>query len=166
MAGFGKDGRGSITYENLQQALGTLGNRTAITIDTSRSSHNDLGDDFRIIKMEVTAAWNGWTAGEGPVLIGLASGELTVAEIAECLESAPSDRNSHDAMASAHWPVWPLGFVNGYNGETRITVEKTIRWTFSDPEAFQFFAYNMDAGSLTTGSSVTILAKIFGVWVT
>ncbi len=43
-------------------------------------------------------------------------------------------------------------------------MEKTLRWTFSRTKSWNFFVYNLGA-AITTGATVIIKAKSFGVWV-
>ncbi len=175
--GFGKDGKGAILRENTTVALSTLSGNTALKVDGADLA---ITEDFRLMKSEIFGNITGLTAGEGEgILLGLASDELTVAEIAAAINAAgPLDRNDRASMEAAERPVWLIGayspaigspaspteghFVSD-NGGARI-VHK-MPWTFSNPEGWVFFVMNTGS-SLQTGASVRIVATHFGVWVT
>lgn len=168
--GFGKDGKGAIIMENAQIALSTLADATAIK-QTSGGIGGNLQEDFRILKTEYSVFVEGGTQGEGPITIGLADNELSVAEIAECLDlNGPVDRNDRDGNEKATRPVWELVSLNAGDVDNFSDIvqrmEKKFRWTFSDAEGWTWFAYNDSGGTLTTGVIVRIRAKHFGVWVT
>ncbi len=171
--GFGKDGKGEIITETKQQALGTLGNVTAITVATPLV----MAEDFRIIKTEMAALVTGLTTAEGQgLMIGIANGALTVAQIAEAISAqGPLNRNDRARQEFAMRFVKLLATIAGgdnastvkrfENAEGGGMISETIRWTFSSPEGWQFFVWN-NGVALTTGSSVRLQAKHFGVWVT
>ncbi len=171
--GFGKDGKGQILRETVVITPGALGaaavveHTGGITLQTT---------SFRILKAEFFISQSGAFAAEGDeVIIGFANGELTAAEIAECINvDGPPDRNSRVDEERAMRAVWlladlkePTDGTTGYalplnNG---LPMEFTPRWTFTPTEGWDWFAFNPLAGALTTGSSFRITAKYFGVWV-
>ena len=156
--GFGKDGKGAIITDTGLITLATLANVTALKEDSPLT----LGEDFRLIKGEIFGSLSGATPGEGPLWLFLADDELTVAEIAESIESSgPSDRNDRVAMERAERPVFLLGMlpvlaaeepIHGPKGQ-RGVIEKTVRWTFSNPEGWTLGVFNQSGGTLTTGAT-------------
>lgn len=164
--GFGKDGRGVILYERATGPLGALGATTAFS--WSGRYTGNLEEDFRIIKLELYAQWSDITDGEGPIILGIADGFLATADIEAALETAPLSRNDPD-LEMSHRAVWPL-LILGDDGESSNSVckqiEKNLRWTFSDPDAWKWWVYNISTAAITTGSFVDLFAKIYGVWVT
>ncbi len=167
--GFGKDGKGVIITEVRQQALGTLGNVTAITIATPLV----MAEDFRMIKTEFSALVTALTGGEGNgLMVGIANGELSVTEIAEAIAAnGPLNRNDRGRDERVMRFVKLLGAIDEV-GQTSHAfknegggpmIEETIRWTFSNPEGWQWFIWNHGT-ALTTGSSVRLRAKNYGVW--
>ncbi len=167
--GFGKDGKGvMIRHHDNNDALGTLGALTAL-----KSNALTMGEDFRMIKLEVLPNLQGLTANEGPIMFGIADNALTVAQIAEALgASGPVDRNDNVSDERAHRFVkllcqFPFGATSE---DTPVNhgrpIEATIRWTFSDPEGWCFFYFNASAGALQTGAVGRHQATIYGVWVT
>ncbi len=176
--GFGKDGKGIMIRDTDRagSALSTLAAGVAIKLTTS--ALGAITEDFRLIKL--TDMWfsvTNFTAGQGPVIIGLADGELTVAEIAACLDvNGPVDRNDRAAHEASERPVWPLvafmgdGIYGSEGGGVTLAGgasphEKVIRWTFSNPEGADLFAFNMGSAALSAGT-IRYHFRAFGVWVT
>lgn len=169
--GFGKDGKGVIIRENRSQALGTLATLTGILIGTPLATV----ERYRMLKVELQASITGVTAGDANgYIFGLADGDLTLAEIEATIEAngpfGPNDIiNSNIAMR----PVWILGGIQQQNNTEVLftndtggtTLTEKPRWTFASTKAWKFFIYNMGAPP-TTGSTVFIRVKSFGVWVT
>ncbi len=153
-------------------SLGTLGQSIAIKV----ASDLGLTEDFRLLKSEIVASIGGLSAGDGEGLVlGLANGELSVAEIAECLTvDGPDDRNDRLAHEKAMRAVWLIGhFVKdevttarliGSDGGSPV-IFKGKPWTFSDPEGWDLFVFNLGA-ALTTGSSLQVQYSAYGLWVT
>ncbi len=165
--GFGKDGKGVIIHERPIITLGALA-----TIAAVHGGAHTLLEDFRIIKTEFTAVRRGGTAGQGPIVLFLADAELAVQETAQALNAGANNENDHLAMEQAHRPVFICGYFSG-NGTTGFLgadqapspKEKTVRWTFNNPNGWLWGCFNADANDLTTGTEVQIHAKHFGVWV-
>ncbi len=168
--GFGKDGKGVIIRDPRTQAIGSLAQQAAIIIGTNLSTL----ERFRIIKLELWAAVTGLTTGEGTgLLIGIADGDYTLAEIEASLESTgPAGPNDTVISEIVERFVILLGSIDRETGTEAIfennhgghMMEKNLRWTFSRTKSWNFFIYNLGA-ALTTGATVIIKPKEFGVWV-
>ncbi len=171
--GFGKDGKGVIIRESRTQALSTLAVSTALLIGTKLVTL----ERFRMIKCEIFATIFGATTGElAGMRLGLADGDLSLTEIDECIEvNGPLGPNDQISDARAQRPVWEIGqskaasvggadvlITNENNGAM---MSKTIRWTFSRTKSWNWFIYNLGTAP-TTGATVNIKTKLFGVWVT
>ncbi len=170
--GFGKDGKGQILYDYVPITLSTLSTKDVI----SAPSDNSLTEDFRILKTEY---WIQWTPAltdgfEGPVVIGMAAGGLTSAEIEEALEARPSDTSDYPAIEQVMRPVWPLVnsmfFADGAAGFTASMAQPlhgtfNPKWTFPNPDGWVWWVYNQGSIVLATGGSMFIFAKHWGVWV-
>ncbi len=165
--GFGKDGKGVIVHETNIITLGTLADNTVLLADGGIV----LAEDFRSLKCEYFVGINEVIAsGDGPIYFGIANGELSVAEIAEQLvQTGPGNRNDVVRTEQGLRAIWLLE-VFGPNSETGQgnwrKGEKNLKWTFSDPEGWNFFAFNQSGGPLVTGNILRYRAKHFGVWVT
>ena len=172
--GFGKDGKGAILSQALSQDLSTLGANTAIIISTNLATV----ERFRMLKAEISATiLNGTGAELGGIELYLADGDLTVAEIEATIETnGPLGPNDIVTSNIAMRPVYrvggvPLGVAGasdalhilGEGGGTMMTVKP--RWTFASVKSWNWVIYNSGL-ILTTGSTVNIRARLFGVWVT
>ncbi len=172
--GFGKDGTGAIIRESVSITLGTLGSRAAAV-----STPLVLGEDFRILKTEVFAHVQGLTATEGEgLLLGYANGELSASETAEAINAdGPLDRNDAVPGERAMRMAKLIGEIMLGQSDSQIRAKfvgeqggspiiAKPRWTFSNPEGWQWFIYNSAADALQTGAVVQITATHYGVWVT
>jgi len=174
--GFGKDGKGVIITDTDVITLLTLANDTALKQDGPLA----ITEDFRMIKMELGAYLTGTPAADDfPIHLYLVDDELSVGEITEAIvTSGPLDRNDRLAMEQASRPVFYLGsfFPDAIVGVANILVpvlgpkgqkgviEKTVRWTFSNPEGWAIAAFNQSGGALQSGAIVRLVMKYFGVW--
>ncbi len=169
--GFGKDGKGVIIKESRTQALGALANSAGILIGTKLATL----ERFRMLKTEVMASIVSLTSGEGSGLwMGLADGDLSLAEIEAAIESngplGPND-SVQEAIADRFIMILGAGDIevateylfHNHNGGHLMTA--TPRWTFARTKSWNWFVYNQGT-VLTTGATVNIKVKDFGVWVT
>ncbi len=180
--GFGKDGKGVIIHEQRTQAIGTLASDTDLLIGTKLA----MTDHFRMLRAEVNAVISGGTAAaaeQSGMLLGLAEGSLTIAQINECLEvNGPVSRSSRVPEEQSNRPVWligafersdigdtiwnlvPLaGFADEKGGTHGVVVKP--RWTFGDEGVGWNWFLRNNGPAPTTGANVRIMTKDFGVWV-
>ncbi len=169
---FGKDGKGIIINEKHTLSLGTLASGAAL-----KATSLVMVEDFRMLRSEVIAIVEGLTAGEGGGLVfGLANGKLSDAEIAGCLVAdGPLNKNDTTVANIVERFCKLIGVVDHIDiGATSLRFVDAImdgpmmvtkpRWSFSAPESWAFFVYNQGASALTTGASVQLQARSFGVW--
>lgn len=167
--GFGKDSKGQILYQDIEVAVGAVSQSTSKLLD-----NYDLTEDFRLLKTEIMMMkWSALTAGEGEfATIFLYDGELTEAELTDCITADPTDRNDNAKLEQSHRFNKPIGSMTNHpNDNTRAVLEGyhpglsiEPRWTFSAPEGWSIGLYTQVA--ITTGSTFRALLKHFGVWVT
>ncbi len=138
-----------------------------------------MTNGFRSLKGEVRAYVKGVTAGEVPLLFGIASDALSTGNINGALtQLGPTGRVQTEEEDIAERPIWILGefggegpvgnaqvegyFKNKFGGNL---IEFNLRWTFPKPNGWAFFIFNDSGAALTTGASVTVKGKQWGVWV-
>ncbi len=171
--GFGKDGKGVIIVENRNQALLTLAASTGIIIGTKLVTL----ERFRMLKAEIraTVALVTGTEAKGLTLY-LADGDLTLAEVEEAIEAnGPLGPNDIEKSERAMRPVFRVDDEFSQDGADPIATgavnlaslisKINPRWTFARTKSWNWVLYNLGE-ALTTGSTVRIAAKNFGVWVT
>lgn len=171
--GFGKDGMGVILKQSISSTLGTLDSDTALFITAKPA----LLERFRMLKSEVMVLIEGLTTGDGGGLsLWLADGDLSVTEVEEAIEGngplGPND--TVIAAISDRFVMWVGATVNrgsnveqgmiGRDSGSPLCVVKP-RWTFGRTKSWNFVVYNLGA-QLTTGSTLNLRVKNFGIWVT
>ncbi len=171
--GFGKDNKGVIIREQASQAVGTLAANTALII---ASGDLTITEDFRMLKSEIVAHLDALTATEGEgCLFGICNGDLTVAQIAACLQTdGPADFSDRGATESAERFVKVLSQVDFTDeGQTNVIfrnenggpiIVTKPRWSFSNTHGWNFFLYNDSANAFTTGATVRLIMTHYGVW--
>ncbi len=151
-------------------ALSTLAGRAAIAIneefDTPESS-------FLVKKIRYLLSMSGKTAGEGPLMVGLASGDASAAEIASAMTElnslGPAD-TTETLTEDEAWTVWQNTIKafeeNGQAGV--ITCYKEISlgkgMVARENQGIDAFIFNADPSALTTGISVKGIIQLWGVW--
>ncbi len=171
--GFGKDGKGTIIYDQVSGAdLGALA-----AVDLTAIAGNQFGatiEDFRVLKMDYHVAISpaaAITVANGPLLFGVASGHLLASEIEECIESVLLNRGGIPEGEQAMRPVWPLEtFIihdpdQGPQSDLTRDGSFNPRWTFTNPDGWRYWVYNMSSFVITTGSLLSAITKSYGVWV-
>ncbi len=169
--GFGKDGKGVIIRETRSQALGALSSSTGILIG---SKLNTL-ERFRMLKSQISAVITSLTTGEGIALdLYLVDGAFSLADFELSIENngplGPNDTEEEET--SERFSIYagstpdPIAetetIVQNFHGGAMM--ELMPRWTFSRTKSWNWILYN-NGVALTTGASIKIKAKDFGVWV-
>ncbi len=164
MGNFSKNSMAQILHESQTWTLGTLAAKDVISTTSLIDAAKENG--FRILRTEWWASLRGVANAEGPILIGMAA-NLSAAEIEITLEANPENSNTASEGHNANRPVWPLAVLeNDGNGGHKASDRGILKPSWSIPEGsfVTWFAWNLDSSTLTTGGSVTIYAKHFGVW--
>ncbi len=157
-------------------ALGTLGARTAIVLS---SVFNAITASFLMMRVRYLLKIAASTLGDdGPILIGLAKGNATLAEIGSAMiennTSGPDDVTQSLTEDTA-FTVYQNTIVSmigestvedGHpatkSGWIRVGGRKGIPAT--EGSGWQLFAFNSGSSALTTGAVINGLAHVQGVW--
>lgn len=170
--GFGKDGMGVILKQTLSEVLLTLDTDTVLLITAKPATL----ERYRMLRTEVYALIESITTNEGNGLsLWLADGDLSLAEVEAAIEAnGPLGPNDTVAEAVAERFVVFMGAIDQGNDVDRamkdahtnapLCVAKP-RWTFARTKSWNFVIYNVGA-QLTTGATINLRVKNFGVWVT
>ncbi len=154
------------------EAILTLAANTALKIEAGQLT---ITEDFRMARAEVAAHIEGLTATEGSgVMFGICNGELTEAEIAECLVAdGPTNPTDRLGVERAGRFVRILSqseitetdtttiFKNDTGGPL---IKEKVNWTFTDTNGWDWFIYNDGPGAFQTGATVRLLSTIYGGW--
>ncbi len=152
-------------------SLGTLAAKTAIAGDLAFTA-TTAGWLMKQARQFVTV--NGVTIGEGPILIGIARGDATAAEISlamiEANTSGPQDttqrRTESDSWIVLQNSVEQL-IPNG-DGTSHTSSGKWISFgkgiPYAETSGWQSFIYNASGSALTTGARADGDVHYRGVW--
>ena len=157
-------------------ALGTLAGQTALALNTA---FNTLTASFLMIRIRYFLQYVGRTAADdGPVLIGIARGDATAAEIGTAIlegnPSGPADTTQMLTQDNA-WVVFqntlvPFNTASGDGTEGFVNNSEWISFGGKrgipalEDNGFQVFAFNAGSGSLATGGSINGICQIQGRW--
>lgn len=151
-------------YDRLRETIGVL---TASETTLIGDYTGVMVEDFRILRADYYLSLIGATAEKGPLILGLASGDLTGVQISECIGALPLGPDSSEPLEHSHRTVFLWDILGEKSDGSRTTVKgsNSVRWTFGDPKGWALFLYNSDTAEFTTGATLRGVVKYFGVWV-
>lgn len=148
---------------NVTLALGTLASGSAIT-----GGLTGLADNFWFQSGDLSWSLDNHTAGQGPILVGLANGDLSAAEIVESINAVPAARSDIINRELARRPVRRVGAFDAVNSGEKLfdgrTERQTIKMFCSVGVELNAYAFNASGSTLTTGSQLRIFGVLYGSW--
>ncbi len=132
-------------------------------IDSSRLA------GMRIKKMKYAVQYKDKTASEGPLLLGMASVDLSNAEIAEALVADPQSPRDQPAAEQANRQVFPLAMLPASVevAGNEIQALRSLRYPWKrilEGNGLKYFVQNLDGSTLTSGTLVTVFTAVVGTW--
>ncbi len=127
-----------------------------------------LDQECWAISMKIQASITALTAGEGPIMFGVAHSDYSAAEIEEWIEEASSwissnligqERARRKCRIIGTFMVGNDATILEFN-EGRPTHVK-LGWKIEDGQSLGFWAYNQDANTLTTGALMHITGPVY-----
>lgn len=174
--GFGKDRKGAIVSDFVSVTVGTLASRTGKLIPHSVVNTAP----FRILRHEVIGGIKGSAvADEGSALaLGLTRADLTLSEIEETLDLiGPTGPGKIIETERSERRIWWCGMVDPVQDAAATDYRPlrdmitggpmmvvTPRWTFDEGLGWQHFMYNFGDAVATTGKTMRIAHRSFGLW--
>ncbi len=145
---------------------GDLSTLATVTAIKSTLLAAPVGSSYRVASVKATWSLVPFTEGDGPILLGIAHGDYTIAEIKEFIEATSAiDLGDKIAQERARRLIRIVGTVSSVANSTlndgkMITTK--LNWKITQGKALSFFTYNDGGASMTTGS----FAKVNGTaWV-
>ncbi len=142
---------------------GTLASITALLFDTLMTG---ITTNFLLKKLRAELVVAGLTAGEN-VVVGLCSGDMTIAEIANVLNASifgPAETDEQALKKKIYWET--LRTIESL--DPVYSVDQSLGGGKGIPQfegvGFQWFIYNPTGGTLTTAGVVSGVAAYYGVW--
>lgn len=151
---------------NITFSLGTLAANSAISSPTIDS----LDQDFNVVSTDLLLSLSEFTAGEGPIDVGLSQQGYTNSEIAECLDASPLSQYGPE-MERSKRKVRLYGRFSGEATDESLNDGLMIRrkmflraFGVSNFAVARVFAMNRDASALTTGALIEAQGTHWGRW--
>ncbi len=149
---------------NTQLALGALANDVAVEVTAIAA----LEQDFDIVSTHLLMGLRENTINEGPIEVGFAASDYTVAEIVEALDASPL-RNAGVEMERSRRKVRSYGQFRGGTEDEEIndglTVKRKMFLRISSGQVTgSVFAVNRSGSTLTTGAIVEVAGVHWGRW--
>ncbi len=136
--------------------VGNLATKVVIADDLNTV----VDQDTWLMSAALTWGAEGFTAGEGPIQVGLAHGDYTAAEIEECLESLASwDQGDKIANERRRRKVRIAGSIDWFDGATGVLahgriVKTKLGFMLEIGETLKTWAYNPTTGTIATGGQI------------
>ncbi len=143
--------------------LGTLADETAALVNLI-----SIADDFWC--QSIDGAWSivNHTVGEGPLLVGYASGDLSAAEVGEAINATPTARSDIINRERARRPVRRVGVFPGIQADDVLNDGKVLRTTLkmylAEGVDLNMFVFNASGSALATGAFCQVYGTLFGEW--
>ncbi len=144
-------------------AIGTLATDTALTSAISNTSPSA----YRAISVIATWALAGvMDSTEGPLTVGYAHSDYTVAEIKECLEAAASiDMGNKIAMEQGNRLIRIVGVLPARSGGSFLNDGKPIKtrlnWLITQGDTVNVFVFNENTAVFTTGAVLNLQGDLW-----
>ncbi len=156
-------------------ALGTLDSKIALKIASGYESALDMKTLLK--NMRIRGGITGMVSGEGPLLIGMAYGEMTVTQIKQALETLMLPEGASESALILQginrrvcWETLHIIHreVGGsFNLEIFDTGKRTLGGggglPFLENQGWQIFVYNLSGADLTGSPSISIIQEAWGV---
>ncbi len=146
-------------------ALTTLADNAVVAVDS-----DPFGREFYAISADLYWAMKNHTAGQGPIILGIAHNDYTDVEVAEALNlTGMEDPGDKIAYEQGRRLVRRAGQFSGVGTDEVLNDGKVKRvrigFVITDGFSLGFWAQNKSDAALTTGTIVDIQGKIYGRWV-
>ncbi len=162
-----KGRRQSLAVINVSESLAllTLADDAVLGVDT-----DPFGREFYAISADLYWGVRNHTAGEGPIIVGIAHNDYTDVEVAENLNlTGMEDPGDQIAKEQGRRLVRRAGQFAGQTTDEVLNDGKPMRvrigFVITDGFSLAFWAQNKNGGSLTTGAVLEISGKIYGRWI-
>ena len=140
------------------QPLGTLAAQTAIQLGTVPA----ITQNFQPALYQGSVGLQGRTAGDAPLMLVVADGGLTLAEVQEALTAEPLHSRDQPALDQARRPVRRLATLGDDPSVVHVNEGNRLP-LFRENIGWEFYAFNAGT-ALTTGSTMSGQLATFGRW--
>lgn len=139
-----------------QLPLSTLAANDLIAVNFDESTNHSA----LLTSLKATFSISGFTAGEGPIIVGIAMGDYTDAEIEAFVELTAGSWGVVDLVQReiANRLIRRIGAFDSQKTGDVLNLGRPIKtrlnWRIPEGETLKLWAYNQNAAPLTTGAIV------------
>ncbi len=142
--------------------LATTANNTVVATNLT----DVLDEEAFLISVKATWSIRSLTAGEGPLLVGLAHSDYTAAEVEEWVENTGSwERGNMVQQEIARRKIRQVGVFDGQSAteklENGVKITTPCKWGLITGDSIKFWVYNKSGAALTTGAFVSVDGMAF-----
>lgn len=142
-------------------SLATLADKTALVVQIL----NAVEDPYYMISADTLIAIEGLTVGDGPLIVGLAHGDYSVAEIKEAIENKNMFTSDQIAIEQGRRKVRETGILIANASEFVMNDGKSVRtklkFRLEVGQVLNAFVYNDSGSPLTTGAEFQLHGKVY-----
>ncbi len=137
--------------------LGTLADKDMLIASLTIASD----EEYRALSVALTWALRGLTAGEGSIIVGLAHGDYTAAEVEEWFEAAAAISRGDKILNEQNSRLCrQVGTFSGVAAAEVLNDGKPIttklNWHIPEGKTLNIWVYNNSGGPLTTGAALPV----------
>ncbi len=142
--------------------------RTAFALSTLAASTGlvnsiaDINQNYKAVSMHGVWSLTTLTAGDGPIMYGIADGEYSLAEIEQYLEATVVDKRDAPETEQVSRAVQVLGAL-GTDLQTVYSKDRVVLPTFREDKGFIAWVHNAGI-AMTTGALLKFRGRFFGRW--
>ncbi len=147
-------------------ALLTVASVTLVKADLLASGDNE----FRLLSIKGLWALRDLTAGEGPIMIGVAHSDYSITEIEEYLENE-TQLTRGDMVATREIAKRLVRRVGVFAGDTSSEslndgkpLKVRLNWAMAEGTTLTLWAYNLGGAPLTTGAEAVFTGQLTIKW--
>lgn len=146
---------------SISKALGVLADSTMLL----ESIIDSIDTDLYVISADLYWSLLQHTAGEGPIMFGLAHGDYSVAEVDEWYESNSEDFNNKIAQEQNKRQCRQAGQFAGLGTDEVLNDGKSVRtkikFRVNAAQALNIWIRNESVNAMTTGARVNVNGTIY-----
>ncbi len=145
-----------------QLSLGALATETS----AKQNFDSTVDDNTFLLSVEAVYSLEAHTGGEGPIVVGIAHGDYTAAEITEWFAATGSwDRSDKIAQERQRRKIRQVGqfeggSVNEVLNEGR-AIKTTLKFAVEDGQTLALWSISLHGSTLTTGTIVHCTGKVW-----
>ncbi len=125
-----------------------------------------LEEDFLCWSMDVQITMQDITTGEGPLRVGIAHGDYSIAEITEALDVtilSPDNKIEQERKRRLVRTIGKVSEAQPTHNDGK-PYRLKVGWVTGDGEVMNMWTRNVGGGTMTTGAKIEAEGLLYGKW--